>query len=456
MVIPIAPAPPPPPPPRYNEGARHAGATRRPDGSGAPAPVPGGQSGRGRGRGTSGRGRGRTTRRAPVPAGRGRGAGRARGRGGSAPRPRPALANDVNAPSQRLRYHQYLVNFMGHRNSTTYPSDKIFTKVELLQIIPREIYKWMCLKAYGKEDPGQEDNPTECRCSTLEYSKKALSYFMPNKNACWMVSADDPEKGMGNPTKSPLVNGLIKAVMSKETKGLGKDSKADRRFTDEECNQLVPMISAVGLPIQRLRHQAMTKFQVHLIGRADDISHCRKSNLRQSEQYPLYLTGRIRWSKNVQEERDCPQQILMGAMNVDYCVVVSLAIYLEKWLSDSGGTTSQWLFGEGHTDPSSTTKQQDKEADRCKNQYSKAMKRVIDNPLFKITPNLKGELGSHSIKKLSTTKGRNGGAHENDLDYRARWKSKKVQGRYTDTQLNWPDIKAAQTLCDRGIAMYKV
>ena len=220
--------------PQYNEGARHAGATRRPDGSGAPAPVPAAGRGRGRGRGTTGRGRG-TTRRAPV--------------AGRAPRPRPALANDVNAPSQKFRYHQYLVYFMEHRNSTTYPSDKTFTKVELLEIVPREIYSWMCLKAYGKEDPAQDDNPTKCRCSTLAYIKKALSYFMPNKNACWMVSVDDPEKGMGNPTKSQLINGLIKAVLGKETKGLGKDSKADRRFTDEEYNQLVPMISAVGLPI---------------------------------------------------------------------------------------------------------------------------------------------------------------------------------------------------------------
>ena len=70
---------------------------------------------------------------------------------------------------------------------------------------------------------------------------------------------------------------------------------------------------------------------------------------------------------------------------------------------------------------------------------------------------MKGEVGSRSNKKLACTKGRNSRAHENDHDYRARWKTKQVQvGQYTNTQLTWSDIIAAQTLCDRGIAMYKV
>ena len=110
---------------------------------------------------------------------------------------------------------------------------------ELMQIIPREIYNFMCLKAYEKIDPPQEDNPTRCGCSSLDYIKKSLSYFTMPKTRMplylEMVSVFNPEKGMGNPTKSRLVNGLIKAVLVKETKGLGKDSKADRRFsTDKE------------------------------------------------------------------------------------------------------------------------------------------------------------------------------------------------------------------------------
>ena len=38
------------PPVRYNEGARHPGATRGPDGSGGPRPPSVGQQGEGRGR----------------------------------------------------------------------------------------------------------------------------------------------------------------------------------------------------------------------------------------------------------------------------------------------------------------------------------------------------------------------------------------------------------------------
>ena len=60
------------------------------------------------------------------------------------------------------------------------------------------------------------------------------------------------------------------------------------------------------------------------------------------------------WSNNVTEERDCLHQILIGSMNEKVCVVLGLALFLEKWIADGVGGTSQWLFLDGVTDSRST------------------------------------------------------------------------------------------------------
>jgi hypothetical protein len=60
-------------------------------------------------------------------------------------------------------------------------------------------------------DPAPSDNPTHGRCSSLEYYKKALSYFMPNRHNEW-----DEVTLRGNPTKSQEVLDVIKAVKKKE------------------------------------------------------------------------------------------------------------------------------------------------------------------------------------------------------------------------------------------------
>jgi len=43
------------------------------------------------------------------------------------------------------------------------------------------------------------------RPSSMQFAKKAVSYFMPNKTPHWC-------NGQGNPTKSDIVNKLINAT----------------------------------------------------------------------------------------------------------------------------------------------------------------------------------------------------------------------------------------------------
>ena len=72
----------------------------------------------------------------------------------------------------------------------------------------------MKLIAFGHSDAGDDDVPTCGRLNTLAFHKTALSYFKPNKHLGWnMVSL------LGNPTRSPEVNDLIKRVRHHEVHG---------------------------------------------------------------------------------------------------------------------------------------------------------------------------------------------------------------------------------------------
>ena len=156
-----------------------------------------------------------------------------------------------------------------------------------------------------------------------------------------------------------------------------------------------------GSTVDGRRYQAMIKFQLHLIGRSNDTAHVKKSVLEQSTQFPEYLTVQMRWSKNVQEEKDCPKQIILGSMNTTYCCVLGLSLFLEKWISDRQGSVSQWLFADGTSDLSSILDEQDKEALNCKANYANSFKRAISSDAF--TAN-EGKLGTYSVKKYAATR----------------------------------------------------
>ncbi|KAL3778021.1 LOW QUALITY PROTEIN: hypothetical protein ACHAW5_005724 [Stephanodiscus triporus] len=49
---------------------------------------------------------------------------------------------------------------------------------------------------------------------------------------------------------------------------------------------------------------------------------------------------------------------LAGSMNPDYCVMLSLSVFLEAWISQGQGRISQWLFSDGVTSASSADEQE--------------------------------------------------------------------------------------------------
>ena len=69
--------------------------------------------------------------------------------------------------------------------------------------------------------------------------------------------------------------------------------------------------------------------QWQIIGRIDDVMKLAKSTLLFNPREPSTLNIKLNWSKNIQEERDCPTQIVFGAMDPLVCPLLNLAAWLE-------------------------------------------------------------------------------------------------------------------------------
>ena len=114
----------------------------------------------------------------------------------------------------------------------------------------------------------------------------------------------------------------------------------------------------------------MKKFQFHIIGRADDISNIETADIRKSEKFPdMCAQTKVSWSKNVQEERDCPDQILIGANDPEFCVLLALACYLECRFVDVQlhGPDRRNLFAK---------RDDDDEPTRINEQYRKTLEKL--------------------------------------------------------------------------------
>ena len=141
------------------------------------------------------------------------------------------------------------------------------------------------------------------------------------------------------------------------------------------------------------------------------------------------------WSKNVMDEQDVPDQILLGAMDRWYCVLLGLAVWLEL------GDESPFLFGiDGINNPDAIKKMA---SDFIQDNVFRSEAFVLAIP--------SGKLGTHSYRKFGGTRARRNGCSHDDVDSRGRWKRRKWQSdTYIDPCLPWPDAKVASLLCKGG------
>jgi hypothetical protein len=156
---------------------------------------------------------------------------------------------------------------------------------------------------------------------------------------------------------------------------------------------------------------------------------------------------RIAWSKNVREERDAPQQILLGAMESRYRILLNLAIYMEVWCDLGHGLGRRFLFSNDNDDDAPV---------RVKNAFSRILNaKVFKNTNFKSLRD--GQTGTHSLRKLASTFAARNGCSQSDVEARGRWRGQqRMVNRYIDTESPYVDAKVAAALCLGGPISYKL
>ncbi len=228
----------------------------------------------------------------------------------------------VDTATKKL-YYLHVVGTFALRDGVEYDSNHVFANNQLQSLTPKDIVRYLCSKVYGNPDPPEGSFPTEGRSSSLEYYKKSISYFMPNKRNNW-----DDVVQRGNPTRSGPVNDLIAEVKKHEVRKQGKASCAKRPIEKEEFDAVIDFFrtkdvvyrSARGRSIFDSAKYSLAAFylwQYHLITRIDDAANTGKVSLLPCSTHmfdSFALTAHLFWSKNIYEERDAPHQILFASI----------------------------------------------------------------------------------------------------------------------------------------------
>lgn len=321
------------------------------------------------------------------------------------------------------RYKAELVKFMSFKDDKEYTANHEFTPADLLSITPGLLCRWMNTRAYGDSEPSEDMRPVHLRSSTLEFAKKAISAYMPRINAPW-----DPVAMQGNPTRSDDVNKLIKRVKRFEVRREGAESKARRSFEfDEFMNVLTLVRSLHSRSDEQLMVSSVLTLQWHIVARIDDMMKLQFNNFTHNTQYPSTILCQMRWSKNISEERDAPEQIVVGSMDPRMCPLLNLAVYIEATVNVA---RSSFLFGNPN------------DGDRVVRRF---LADTIKKSEFKSLKT--GKLGTHSFRKGAATYATRSGVSKDFVNRRGRWRTRKgVVDVYIDNTQPYPDACTAAVL----------
>jgi hypothetical protein len=198
----------------------------------------------------------------------------------------------------------------------------------------------------------------------------------------------------------------------------------------------------------------MVNFQFHLIAHVDDTTQLVLEHIRVHDNFPNCLKTRLNWSKNVNDERDAPWQIVLGSINPVYCVLSSLALWLELNLkSNPVAMSSPYVFCI------SDDIRMPEKGLKSKAMIQNALKVMFKGEQFKCAEEEEAAsmllVGSHSVRKYATTYARRCGVTKDEKDIRGRWKGQgRVSDIYDDIELPYPNAKVAEKLCGGGPCFY--
>ena len=169
---------------------------------------------------------------------------------------------------------------------STHPKGTGFTREQLLEVAPMVVHDWMALKAFGKVDYGDEDRSDGARWNHLDYIKKVISFYMPNKRPQWC-------NGMGNPTKSKVVNDLMKPVLKLEMRRMGAKSRAKWPLSEKEFLLELQLMRKEGDAVHMYKYPCMSLWQFNFIGRIDDTCHHQLKDPRGHKRFDFALQSKV-------------------------------------------------------------------------------------------------------------------------------------------------------------------
>ena len=162
-----------------------------------------------------------------------------------------------------------------------------------------------------------------------------------------------------------------------------------------------------------------------IICQIDDVMKLAKSMLLFNPRELLTLNIKLNWSKNIREERDCPTQIVFGAMDPLVCPLLNLAAWLE-----GGDNHGLLLFGSYRTNSA----------------VSNLLDKIFSSELFQRVMTV-GLLGTHSIPKGAASYAACFGMTRDWICCRGRWRMKKQQvDTYIEMMLPYPNAFVASVL----------
>lgn len=342
-------------------------------------------------------------------------------------------------------YQPYMVDLMNFfHGGMDYPSNQKFTREELLELGPLDIKRWLLNKAYGDPDVilNDDSDPPQIRSSTLEFAKKSISFFMPNRLLQWA-------NGVGNPTKSSAVNILLRDVKVLEVRGLGVADRSMRAINEREFRMTIELFRAQNDWTISWKYSTMALWQYHLIGRIDDVVHFKTEDLKGHARFSFAMQTKVRWSKNVLEERSCPDQIFLGSMDPIYCILANMGLYLESFLCTYPQSRYLFISHDANSGPKNLIQTYRSRLDTV----------VLKTPEFKaLSPAASRGVGTHSYRKYPSQYAIDKGASPDDVEIRGRWKKRgrRIVFRYIDPGQLYTDAKVESLLCVGGPVKYQL
>ena len=152
---------------------------------------------------------------------------------------------------------------------------------------------------------------------------------------------------VGNPTKCTEIGDFIRVLKTKETRGQGRPSCARASVSASEFETMHTILRDEGTDIRsKYGYRAFLNIQNHFIARLDDTAKMFSENIKTAVDFDFILKAKLNWGKNVREERDCPFQFLMASSDHRFCCHLTLAVWLEVYLTERStqGELTPYIF----------------------------------------------------------------------------------------------------------------